>query len=108
MNFIRFVPNVKFASFVGDYTCDWKDLTYYLNDDGNIYIYTTSTHEKEIEYLKKYLLKTSLEFQVFDTDGKESFYEEKYLLVYLGSKVISADNISQIDVRHSFYIVHRD
>ena len=108
MNFIRFVPNVKFISFNGDYTCGWKDLTYYLNDGDNIYIYTASTHDKEIEYLKKYLLNTSLEFQMLDADGKESFYEEKYLLVYLGSKVISADNNSQIDVRHSFYIVHRD
>lgn len=108
MNFIRFVPNVKFTSFTGDYTCDWKDLTYYINDDDNIYIYTASTHDKEAEYLKKYLLKASLEFQAFDTDEKESFYEEKYLLVYLGSKVISADNNLQIDVRHNFYKVRRD
>ena len=105
MDFIRFVPNVKFTSFTGDYTCDWKDLTYYINSDDNVYIYTASTHEKETEYLEKYLLNTSLEFQTFDADGKKSFYEEKYLLVYLGSKVISADNNSQTDVRHSFYIV---
>lgn len=108
MDFIRFVPNIKFTSFTGDYSCYWDDLTSYQNIDDNIYIYTASTHVKDTEYLKKYLLNISLEFQVFDTDDKESFYEEKYNLVYLGSKVISADNNSPTDVRHSFYIIRRD